>query len=36
MELGHFDEQSCTARERKTPQGKIFGFFSWNLLKVVI
>ena len=34
VELRHFDKQSCTTRERKTPEGKICGFFSWKLLKI--
>ena len=33
MELEHCDKQSSTTRERKAPQGKLSGFFSWKLLK---
>ena len=32
MEFGHLDKQLCTTQERKVPQGKISGFFSWKLL----
>ena len=35
-ELGHFDKQSSKTRKEKSPQGKISGFFSWKLLKIVL
>ena len=34
MELGHFDKQLYTKREKMAPLGKIFGFFSRKLLKI--
>ena len=33
LELGNFDKQSSIKRERKTPQGKISGFFFLKTLK---
>ena len=33
MELGHFNKQSFTARERKAPQGKNLQFFLLETLK---
>ena len=35
-QFGHFDKQSSTTIEINfAPQGKISGFFSWKLLKIV-
>ena len=35
-ELRHFDKQSSKTRKEKSPQGKVSGFFSWKLLKIVL